>query len=716
MTKASGAKSEMRAVDLNVLPVGRRQLMVGIAALALAGCRDVTKGGGPKLAGGGGTSSSPPPPSTAGAIGPGASWTGAAGSGYAGAVPQDPVRTTAKPALQWWTPSRQRMSGDMTIGVDADALGGVAYVDFYVEGSVQRVTQTRLDDTDVNGKARSRVGYWLTLSNSAFVAKSPAGTANIYAKATANDTTMQARVIGPLVVFPRGSGVAWSKTVKPSGGGDFTSLVAAFQALNAAQPESAEVIIGETGTYELGIPTGYYGGHTGYVTLRAVPGVTATLVRGSGFDPLNATTGGVKAWEWWPWNGAIEFRGAGIVLDMKNWNSLRSNDEQPHWFNGCTIVNSIGTRDTLYWNLAPHPGLQISSFQNGMRCYFTDGVSRYVDLGAPLMMTNWQAKDQLSGAHGDCHFIAGSYETGSDPRFFTTLINAISVAYHGTGAATIVADVSARIDCRVNGVSVGGGFPITLGNNPNAAYFHMSDVAAAISAIPGGAWSATTLDNSRATWTLTQSSYTLAVGATPINLVSIFDFHTEWFHNRVAGAENFLFRDNIVRRSFFTTNILNCETAINDGIARNNVWECTGQSFLNGSWGGYHVVMHNCYYDAPFPIYAGDKYGSIAQTLFAGLSLGQGVTAVPTYPVLQNNIMGAASTLGGVQTNVVVSDYTAFAALVVDKANGDFRPAATLTSSPKPTLDSYDGRTNSRAQSDCVGPWAQGYSAPSYPF
>ena len=30
----------------------------------------------------------------------------------------------------------------MVIGVDADALGGVAYVDFYIEGSVQRVTQT----------------------------------------------------------------------------------------------------------------------------------------------------------------------------------------------------------------------------------------------------------------------------------------------------------------------------------------------------------------------------------------------------------------------------------------------------------------------------------------------------------------------------------------------------------------------------------------------
>src|SRR4051794_21961240 len=120
MTKANGAKSELRATGPNEsepreansfqLPIGRRGLMVGIAALALAGCRDVTKGGGPKLTGGGTGSSPPPPTTTSGAVGPGASWTGAAGSGYAGAVPQDPTRVTAKPAVQWWTPSRQRMS------------------------------------------------------------------------------------------------------------------------------------------------------------------------------------------------------------------------------------------------------------------------------------------------------------------------------------------------------------------------------------------------------------------------------------------------------------------------------------------------------------------------------------------------------------------------------------------------------------------------------
>jgi hypothetical protein len=459
--------------------------------------------------------SPPVPPVTPPLVGPSLAWTGTAGSG--GVAPVDPPRTTAKPALQSFTPSYRRLTANTVIGFDAFAFGGVASVTIWVEGTSQTVLRSIYTEPDVNGVSQSYDGYWITLDAEGAAARHSTGAAmNIYGEATATDATMQTRVVGPIVVYPRATAIAWQKTVKRAGGGDYTNLTDAWNALRAATPESAMITVGasgETADYELGTPSvpGAWTGHTGYVVLAAAAGANVSLVRGAAFDPLNTTTNGVTAWQWWPWTGPIEFRGSGITLDMKNWYQVKCGTEVPHWFNGCQIINSIGVRDTVYWNGAPPPAFEVSSFSNVLRAWFTNGVSRYVDLAStPAAMVNWDALDQLTGGHGECRFIAGCYETGSDPRVFTTQLNALSVTYNSTGVASIVADVGAggTLDCKVDGVSVGGGFPISLGNSPAATYFTMAQVAAKISAIPGGHWSATVLDSTRACWQLAQRTLT----------------------------------------------------------------------------------------------------------------------------------------------------------------------------------------------------------------
>jgi hypothetical protein len=195
------------------------------------------------------------------------------------------------------------------------------------------------------------------------------------------------------------------------------------------------------------------------------------------------------------------------------------------------------------------------------------------------------------------------------------------------------------------------------------------------------------------------------------------DYHTEWIHNRTVDAENFLYRNCIVRRSYFTTSILNSEFSVKDAWGVGCVWECLLTSFFNGSWQGQHVGLSNCYYDGPFPIYPGDSYSAIQQTLFAGIGLGSGVPSLPTYPTLSGNVAVGAWPAGTPASNLTLADYAAFSALVLAKTTGDFRPASgVLTANLATRLDLYDGRLNLRADPDARGSWAVGFGPPSYPF
>jgi hypothetical protein len=543
--------------------------------------------------------------------------------------------------------------------------------------------------------------------------------------------------VGSITLYPAQSAVAWSKTVKASGGGDYTTLSAAFAALNAAAPESAEIVVGETGSYELGQATSYYGGHRGYVTVRASTGVTATLIRGASFDALNTLTSNVLAWEWWPWNGAVEFQGSGIVLDMHNWNHVNSNDNNPHWFNGCTLTNSAGARDATYWNNAPPNALSCTGSSGGpLGAYFTDGTSTWVDLcDALLMMTNWSARGQLTGDHSNCPFMVGNYETETDCELFHAPRNAISVYYTGPGTArivtTLVSTNADTLDCQVDtgsGFASVAGFPITLFNNPGSGgtlVFTMNDVRDRINAIAGGGWHATTVDNTLACWTLAQQGGPTTTyspistnSLSPTNLRAMIGYHTEWIHYReTTPVYNFILRDNVIRSSAFSSAPISLAGANNsyNGVIRNNVFEMNSDSnhapATVGLGIGNHLSFTGNYYNAAMPIWDLGAYSKVSQNVFEAVTLGTGSVFPTTSTVYENNAAGGSWPSG---TPVSNTGSISFSGVVTDKTGGDFRPTGSMPTAVR--IDDYDGRNAARAATDAIGPWASGGSAPAYPF
>lgn len=683
--------------------VSRRQLLGGVGALAALIPLDLAQAR--RFAGVG---LSP-------TVGPGAAWNGTAGSG--GTAPTDPTRTTAKPAAQWLVPDMRVLAADMQIGLDADALGGVASVQFWVEGNTVTVTTAVL--ATPNGVTVE--GYFITLSASAFAAHQSGSAATIYATVTPSDGTMQARVIGPLTVYPRATENDRTYTI-----GATTGTYATVQAANTQMlldaPERPMFKFVDSGSYEVQCTQNTYTTTVGYTVYAAAAGVTATLIRGNSFDPLNTTTGGVKAWEWWPNVDQIEFRGSGVVLDLHNWNNIHASVARPYWFSGCQIINSANARDVYYWDGSPPPGFLPNLFNGTLiPCLAIGCTIKYVDFFTSGSVTpiGCSALGMLTGDHGELHYAQGNYETQTDPRVFTTLRNAISVYYTGTGTGSIVVTAGANtLDCKVNGTTVGAPFPITLGNSPAATYFTMANVVSAINAIAGGAWHATTLDNNLACWALAQASATYSPlgtsSGTATNLTAFIDYHTEWVHTQTTNCQNILYRGNTIRRSYFTTSILNAEHGVYDAVLKGNVWEQVAQQLQNGGWAGSHVVVENNLIDCPFAVYPDTNYSKFSQNVFAGVNFGSGSGLASMPASWTYNVVVTPWPAGADASNATVANYAALSALFTDKANGDFRPSGTMPTAAR--LDLYDGRLNVRAATDAFAPWALGYSAPSWPF
>lgn len=135
---------------------------------------------------------------------PSGGWTGVAGSGFGGsyeAVPFDPLRVIAKPMLlplQW---QYQCSASDFVIGFTADAANGVsadgiASVEIYLEGTKVTAPFQAYTYADVNGTSRTKYGYFAKIDHATAIAIAN-GECRYYAKATANDGTMQTRVFGP---------------------------------------------------------------------------------------------------------------------------------------------------------------------------------------------------------------------------------------------------------------------------------------------------------------------------------------------------------------------------------------------------------------------------------------------------------------------------------------------------------------------------------------
>jgi hypothetical protein len=191
-------------------------------------------------------------------IEPSAAWTGTAGSGFA-STPTDPARTTAKPALRLLVPPFQYFTDTLDVGVIAMANDGgtlrpnfgIDNVRFLFEGNEVTVTDPGFHTIQTARGPRSYFGWWVRL-------KKPAGTsgqAHLYIEATARDSSMQKRVIGPYLFSPNNVLYTHSVEVAPSlseiPGQRYQTLNAAATWLNQQAAPNPLITITEAGFYEL---------------------------------------------------------------------------------------------------------------------------------------------------------------------------------------------------------------------------------------------------------------------------------------------------------------------------------------------------------------------------------------------------------------------------------------------------------------------------------
>ena len=692
-------------------------------------------------------------------VGPSASWNGTSLSG--GTPPTDPTRTTAKPAIHWLVPSTLRFvsGGNIAIGVDADCIGGVQRVDFWVEGTVFSVYEPQFyRDTSTNGSARARYGYWITLDAAAFTAVSTTGDARIYATAYPNDTTMQARTVGitsgvvatdnlrgdyAMTVYPRAAANDWSKTVAPSGA-DYTTIAAAITAARAATAEAPLITITTTGSYEVTSDADNYANGKGFCTITASSGVTATLGRAAAFAPSTPS-----AWPWLPgWDG-IEFRGSGIVFDQRNWSTINTTTK-PAWFNGCKFTNSIGTLYSYYWNGGIHPGFGANN-ANYWDDVTIERVSRQGATSGQRYVRGCTVNQWASDLFTSTHYVADNYCRYYDTSFFigtyqgTT--NFTGLRINGPANATVTktaGDVQGgNLLLRISGATVA---TIALGYYGNDTNPTIDDVVTAINAF-GSGWSASA-QNSRGTMrpsllgntTGNSGTFTDLVASTTLNLNAGSDIHADWWQGFSSGStrQNVIIRNNTTRDAGATT-ALNATmfmdaTASHDYIIKGNVWTGNyGASSFTGSTLS-HVVFENNSTEAPTSrpqSPAGDQvYSSIKNNATALVSYNSAGTWTADVPWINNSYLianGNGAISGGSNSGnfTITKDgnlTTNWKLMFVDYAGGDYRPepGSTLFGAAnvnmKPKINSYDGTGVVYAASDVVGARSKDGAAPSYPF
>jgi hypothetical protein len=678
-------------------------------------------------------------------VGPSNTWNGVVGSG--GTAPTDLTRMNAKPMAQFWAQDRQRIAGDLVIGVYADAGGtsggtlfGVNHVDFWVEGTVKRIASPSIyNDTDANGLPRKRLGYWITLNHAAFLARNAANNeAQIFATVAANDPTIQSRVIGPITIYPEPTANDFSYTVNSANNDvspSFTTLKKAFNAAQAAGANAPLITFTATGFYEM--EDGTWTNRTtskGFATLTTTPGVTATL-RKSAF-PTGLVT---PAHNWDPrWSG-IEYRGAGIVLDYKNIGGITSTGNRHFWLNGAKITNSIGTRDSLYWN----KGIRPSGVggQPGFG-YIDDAVIEYVPQACCFLarVSNSNLHDLAGDVFTATPFVAGNYHNSMNQDFFATPINAFTVTYTGAGAGTIQRtgtnnDLGGAIFLAVNGATVDS---FNLDYITTGSFFDIDQVVARINANAG--FHAVRLDNTRRATSIEPFGVT-ALSSAPTTFTTRFDLHGDWWQGYVGAIpakprENVVLVHNIQLRYGLTganqslfldepsgnNDVLWANNWIDGGILPANVGppltprtHVVAKHNTLGAIGipnggtevheSYSVYENNVAFDGCFKNPSFFSPWGVRDDFFNNgyISGGHGVPSGTNY-------------VGGF--TITGNGTTSRAANLTNYATGDGRPkvGSALATTLKARIDAYDVRLNPRAATDAVGAFANGAPAPVYPF
>jgi hypothetical protein len=653
---------------------------------------------------------------------PSAIWNGTPGSGFAGAVPTDPLRLTAKPACRLLVPPNQWFTDELVVGVWAAANHngslldnlGLERVTAHCEGaSVAIEAPSFYLLEDANGNLVRYYGWWVVLRH-----HGTDGHANVYFEAVPKDPSMQRRVIGPYQFSPQAVLHDYRITIAPSlpvqAGSRYQTFQAAMTFLNASNAQNPLVIFSEAMALDMSLSAVGHSG-SGYCTISATAPITFS-------KPSFSTSAAARLFR--TGYDGLWFRGPNITIDFKDAAYIYHENaaNRDHVFEGIAFIKSdgrdatfmLGTDDTIY----------ISRDRAWFMECSVEGVSLpFVNARLVRGCRAWGGVNDIAS---NVHCFVGNTCHDWNSGTWRTPIPALTVQYFGSGTGTLELSGGSNVHARVLTAKVAGNtvgaFTISAteaGFIANTNYT-VRNVMDWLNSLPG--WSATLLDDSRRAAALGLSgsgSLGAAFGATdaktaPLTLVTVFDLHTDMWRLSPDTTDNIICAGNLffdcVGQGFFVVG----SGGLTDVIIANNTMNQdetdpdAHYSYTQLGDDHSHVVFAHNSMTQPIQLRTDATYNPDGYCLLAN-SVAPRIVWAGTpdldLAIKDNHLFGgAAAPSGATDTSIGGTK----ASLFVAADSGDFTPQGELLGNPKPPILRIDRAGVARGVPDVPGALAGG--------
>lgn len=390
----------------------------------------------------------------------------------------------------------QRVTGQLLLKIPCDAEGGIAGVDLSGDCANATIdTRSLVVFTDTNNRTWKEYYHAIFVDIPAFVAKGGTDdtrTATIYVVIRPTDGAKLKR-LRTYTFHPAANANDGTFTV--GAGKTYASIKAALNAAQAAGKKAPYVELYGTGAFfELEDSTWGVAAAHGHAVLANAPGATVTIGVTNPPNYSNKTT-------WFRTLGydAIEFRSVGafgaLTIDRRNLVGFTA-QAKGNLYRGTLCTNSIGVRDTLYWNKDPVPQFlpgAASWFEYDKFEFGTNATFQLAEVGHETFGT-W------SDIHSHTRLCYNITDRDSSSEYFRSGTNnsgipSMTIRYSGSGIGTAAK----------TGGNGGGSLVIDDGNHPGASLnislgaddnrVDITAVAALIAARSG--WTATVQDTQR---------------------------------------------------------------------------------------------------------------------------------------------------------------------------------------------------------------------------
>lgn len=645
-------------------------------------------------------------------VAPGAAWNGTAGTGFA-ALPTDPVRTTAKPALRLLVPPRQAYTGHLVVGVAAAANNqgrfdnlGLARVLVHFEGRTVSINEpSYYSYLDVNGVARSVLGWWaVLLHNGTHSADATGGGADVYFEGVPLDATMQNRVHGPFRFFPRATLFDAELTIAPSlpvvAGVRYQSINAAADFIRLNNRHFGRLTITEAGAYDMASILPYVS--RGYTVIEA--SVPVTIAKASYTTDTNATMR-LKLDPLW-------IRGSNITIDYRFVDEIYqeigiAQANTQHVLEGIGMTNSAGRNA-----LVRKGGKPVTHRVRGNPYFLECVMDNLSDAGGNAsLLRNCRITTGIRDVVTDARCVVGCRTDDWDSSWWASEVPAMTVTYTGASAAATLElsggnDSSSRtFTARENGSVVS---TFTVGNTfalfSAGTNYDVADVVGWLNGLSG--WSATLLDDTRrasALSTLGNKGAAFAaqnVKSATVTLVAMFDLHTDWYQQNTAGlVENGIFYDNISTNLVAQDIFISGTSGARDFVFLNNAFhnkvegafasDYDNYLFLNSQLARAHshvVVAHTSWANQGMTLRSDLSYNPDAYCLVANnvARILEWTGASDADLAIRNNHLETGGTAPAGATGTTIGG--TITSLFASAPRGSFAPSGELLANLKPAL------------------------------